>query len=54
MKSTQVTMEDFDEAMMRVKPSVSDETARRYKKIEEHYLKIAKAGGLEMGPVYTG
>ncbi len=54
MKSAFVTMQDFDEALMRVKPSVSEETAKRYKKIEDYYLKVAKAGGLELGPVYTG
>ncbi|OIO81233.1 ATPase [Candidatus Pacearchaeota archaeon CG1_02_32_132] len=48
-----VLMEDFEEALKRVKPSVSDSTAQRYKKIEEHYLKPAKAG-LATGPIYTG
>ncbi len=48
-----VSKKDFDEALKRVKPSVSSETAKRYKKIEEYYLKSAKAG-LEMGPVYAG
>jgi transitional endoplasmic reticulum ATPase len=54
MKAQTVTMEDFEAALQKVKPSVSEETAKRYKKIEEHYLKTAKAGGLEMGPVYAG
>ncbi|MEK6858440.1 MAG: CDC48 family AAA ATPase [Nanoarchaeota archaeon] len=53
MKAPTVTMTDFDEAMSRVKPSVSEDTARRYKKIEEHYLKMAKAGGID-SPVYAG
>jgi transitional endoplasmic reticulum ATPase len=44
---------DFDEAFKRVKPSVSRETALRYKKIEDHYLKRAKAG-MEAGPLYAG
>jgi len=48
-----VTKHDFDEALKKVKPSVSHETATRYKKIEDHYLKRAKAG-LEAGPLYTG
>ncbi|MFH1289787.1 MAG: CDC48 family AAA ATPase [Nanoarchaeota archaeon] len=48
-----VTKKDFDEAFKKVKPSVSVETASRYKKIEDHYLKRAKAG-LEAGPLYTG
>ena len=40
-----VTKEDFQEAFKRVKPSVSPESARIYKKIEEHYLQPVKAGG---------
>ena len=48
-----VTKKDFDEALMKVKASVSRETAQRYKKIEDYYLKRVKAG-LEAGPVYTG
>ena len=48
-----VTKTDFDEALSRVKPSVSADTAKRYKKLEEYYLKSAKAG-LEVGPIYTG
>ncbi len=50
----EVSKEDFDAALLKVRPSVSPETAKRYKKIEEYYLKSAKAGGLELGPVYTG
>ena len=48
-----VTVTDFDEALVKVKPSVSEDTAKRYKKIEEHYLKKAKIGGLDLGPIYA-
>jgi transitional endoplasmic reticulum ATPase len=48
-----VTMKDFESALEKVKPSVSAETAKRYKKIEDYYLKSAKAG-IELGPIYTG
>ena len=48
-----VSMKDFEEALMKVKPSVSEETAKRYKKIENYYLKQAKAG-IAAGPIYTG
>ena len=54
MNSQSVTMADFDEALARTKPSVSEETAKRYKKIEDYYLRTVKAGGLDLGPVYTG
>jgi transitional endoplasmic reticulum ATPase len=53
VKTKAVNREDFDAAFAKIKPSVSQDTAKRYKKIEEYYLKSAKAG-MEMGPVYTG
>ena len=51
--SESVTKKDFDEALTRVKASVSKETSQRYKKIEDYYLKKVKAG-IETGPIYTG
>ena len=52
-KTEIVKREDFDEAFKRVKPSVSRDTAQRYRKIEDYHLKRAKAG-LEAGPLYAG
>ncbi len=53
MQAKLVTMLDFEEALAKTKPSVSEDTAKRYKKIEEYYLKKARVGGLEIGPVYA-
>ncbi len=53
MQAKAVNKEDFDEAFKRIKPSVSIETAKHYKKMEEYYLKSVKAG-LQVGPLYTG
>jgi len=53
MGAKKVTKDDFEEAFKKVKPSVSKETAKTYKKIEDYYLKSAKAG-IELGPLYTG
>ncbi len=53
MKATEVTAKDFEEALNKVKPSVSESTAKHYKRIEEHQLKKTKAD-LEVGPLYTG
>src|SRR3989338_160014 len=53
VEAKSVTRKDFDFALTRVKSSVSGETAKRYKKIEEYYIKQAKAG-MEVGPIYTG
>jgi transitional endoplasmic reticulum ATPase len=54
IKAKEVTKADFDEALMKVKPSVSENTAKRYKKIEEHHLKKNGSNELELGPIYTG
>ena len=51
--SVNVSKKDFDAAFDRTKPSVSPETAKRYKKLEDYYLRQAKAG-LEIGPLYAG
>lgn len=48
-----VSKSDFTHALEKTKPSVSADTAKRYKKLEEYYLKSAKAG-LEIGPIYSG
>ena len=53
MNSKIVKKEDFDEAFGKIKPSVSNETSKRYRKLEEYYLKSAKAG-MEVGPIYAG
>ncbi len=53
MAVKEVSKKDFDSAFNKVKASVSLDTAKRYKKIEDYYLKNAHAG-IEVGPVYTG
>ena len=52
-EAKEVSKKDFEEVLKRVKPSVSEETAKAYKKIEEYYLRKAKAG-MEAGPMYAG
>lgn len=53
MNSAEVTKDDFEEAFRRVKASVSSESAKRYKRIEEYHLKNTKSA-MELGPIYTG
>ncbi len=53
IKTKTVMRQDFEDSFKRVKPSVSADTAKRYKKLEEYYLKSAKAG-MEVVPIYTG
>jgi transitional endoplasmic reticulum ATPase len=50
----EVSRIDFDEALKKMNPSVSEDTAKRYKKIEEYYLKSVKSGMDPSGPMYTG
>ncbi len=52
MKAKEVKMKDFEEAMKKIKPSVTKADIERYKKLEEQYLKSARAA-LE-SPWYTG
>lgn len=44
LDSKQVKKKHFDEALKKIKPSVSDSTIKVYKKIEDAYLKSAKTG----------
>ena len=48
-----VSKVDFEEALKKVRPSVSIDTAKLYKRMEEAYLKSAKVG-IDSGPIYTG
>lgn len=49
----EVLKKHFDEAMKKVKASISKGDVERYRKIESEYLKSAKAA-LETGPAYAG
>jgi transitional endoplasmic reticulum ATPase len=53
IKADKVKSENFDEAMARVKPSVTKHDIEKYKKVEENYLKSAKAA-LESSANYLG
>jgi transitional endoplasmic reticulum ATPase len=48
-----VTSEYFEEAMAKVKPSVTKQDIEKYKKVEENYLKSAKAA-LDNNTAYLG
>ncbi len=43
IKAKQVTKKHFEEALKKIKPSISENTIKIYKKIEDNYLKSAKA-----------
>jgi transitional endoplasmic reticulum ATPase len=50
--SEEVTEKHFDEAMKKVRPSVSKNDEERYRQIEQKYLKSAKASLLEVPASY--
>ena len=54
IKSKDVKLKFFDEALKKVKPSVSKELIEKYKSIEENYLKQAKAAIAKDVPSYLG
>jgi len=43
INSTEVGKKHFNEALTKIKPSISKGTVKVYKKIEEDYLKSARA-----------
>jgi len=51
--ANEVTRKHFEEAMKKVKASVSKDAAEKYRKMESEYLKSAKAA-LDTGPAYAG
>ena len=53
IKAEKVSATNFEEAMHKVKPSVTKSDIEKYKKVEENYLKSAKAA-LENRPDYFG
>jgi len=53
INADKVKLENFEEAMGKVKPSVTKSDIERYKKVEENYLKSAKAA-LENNANYLG
>jgi transitional endoplasmic reticulum ATPase len=54
INATIVTKKHFDEAMDKVQPSVSDNDQKRYKQVEQKYLKSARAALANTSASYTG
>ena len=53
IKADKVKLEHFEEAMAKVRPSVTKHDIEKYKKVEENYLRSAKAA-LETNAAYLG
>ncbi len=54
IKSKSVSMKFFEEALSKVKPSLTDDEIKRYNAIEEHYLKKARSATLPQTQSYMG
>jgi len=46
MNSKQVTMKDFNEALKKVRASVTQEDIKKYEEIEDEYLRTARGAGI--------
>ncbi len=53
IESRQVEMKNFEEALERIKPSITEEDIQKYKEIEESYIRNARAG-IQKVPNYLG
>ena len=49
-----VEMEHFEQALEKVKPSVNDKDLKKYKEIEENYLRKARTATIRESPTYLG
>ncbi|MBI2499316.1 CDC48 family AAA ATPase [Candidatus Woesearchaeota archaeon] len=53
IKVKQICMEDFKEALEKTKPSIQEDELKRYKEIEEEYIRTARAA-IQKVPSYLG
>jgi transitional endoplasmic reticulum ATPase len=53
IKTKEVRMKHFELALAKIKPSITDKELRKYKLIEEQYLKVGRGVALEK-PNYLG
>lgn len=49
-----VAMEHFEQALEKVKPSITDRDLKKYKEIEESYLRKARTATIRESPTYLG
>ncbi len=55
VEAQEVTSEDFEEALKKISPSLKDEDLKKYKEVEEKYLRKAKiASVIAQKPSYMG
>ncbi|MBI2109925.1 AAA family ATPase [Candidatus Woesearchaeota archaeon] len=54
INAKQVSMKHFKKALERTKPSLREEDVKRYREIEEAWIKSAKQGNVQQPPSYLG
>ncbi len=54
IKANEIRKKHFEEALLKVKASVSEEAMERYKELEEDYFKKARTGLAKEIPSYMG
>jgi len=54
IKIKQVTMKDFNKALKKVRTSISEEYAEKYKEAQEKYLRKARSATIKESPSYMG
>jgi len=54
MSAKEVKMKHFNKALKKVHPSLTDKDLKKYKEIEETYLRTARSGAIRQTPNYLG
>ncbi len=54
LKAKEITMNNFEEAVKKIKPSITENDIKKYKEIEEQYLKVARGAAMREAHAYMG
>jgi transitional endoplasmic reticulum ATPase len=54
VNAKEVTMKDFEKILEKIAPSVKESEIKRYKEIEEAYIRTARAAQVQSKPSYLG
>ncbi len=54
IKAKEVTMNDFKKAFEKIKPSITETDIKKYKEIEEQYLRVARGAAIREAQNYMG
>ena len=54
IKASEITMGDFKKAFEKIKPSITETDIKKYKEIEEKYLRVARGAAIRESQNYMG